>query len=107
VGFTKIQEEIGNINPIFKASHSWVSTFKKSHRIVSRKIMKFVTRRTIEDSTELQNIQLMIFLETVKPLIEQFGCENVFNFDQSGFQLEIHSGRSLSNEGIKKIECIV
>jgi len=34
------QEEIGNLNPIFKASHSWMSTFKKSHRI-TRKIMKF------------------------------------------------------------------
>ncbi|KAG5310829.1 GVQW3 protein, partial [Acromyrmex insinuator] len=80
--------------------------FKKSHRIVSRKITKFVTRRTIEDSIELQNIA-NDFLKTVKPLIEQFGSEIVFNSDQSGFQLEIHSGRSLCNEGVKKIECVV
>ncbi|KAG5317166.1 TCB1 transposase, partial [Pseudoatta argentina] len=47
------------------------------------------------------------FLKTVKPLIEQFGSENVFNSDQSGFQLEIHSGRLLSNKGVKKVECVV
>ncbi|KYM76487.1 hypothetical protein ALC53_13096 [Atta colombica] len=44
------------------------------------------------------------FLKTVKPLIEQFGFENVFNSDQSGFQLKIHSGRLLSNQEIKKVE---
>jgi len=43
----------------------------------------------------------------VKPLIEQFGSENIFNSDQNDFQLEIHSGRSLSNEGVKKVECAV
>ena len=43
----------------------------------------------------------------MKPLIEQFGSENVFNSYQSGFQLKIHSGRSLSNQGIKKVECVV
>ncbi|KYQ56129.1 hypothetical protein ALC60_04952, partial [Trachymyrmex zeteki] len=83
-----------------------VSSFKKSHRIVSRKITKFATRRTIEDSVQLQNTA-NDFLKTMKPLIEQFGSENVFNFDQSGFQLEIHSGRSLSNQGVKKLECVV
>jgi len=65
--------------------------------------MKFVIRRTIEDSVELQNTA-NDFLKTMKLLIEQFGSKN-FNSDQTGFQLEIHSGRSLSNEGIKKIEC--
>ena len=90
------QEEIGNLNPIFKASHSWVSTFKKFHRIVSKKITKFVTRRIIEDSVNLQNTADN-FLSTMKSLIEQFGSKNVFNFDHSSFQLEIHSGRSLSN----------
>lgn len=100
------QEEIGNLNPIFKASHSWIARFKKSHRIVSRKVTKFVTRRTLEDSVDLQQ-SADNFLETVKPLIEQFGSENIYNSDQSGFQLEIHSGRSLSNQGEKKIERVV
>ncbi|KYN42432.1 hypothetical protein ALC56_03143 [Trachymyrmex septentrionalis] len=49
-------------------------------RIVSRKITKFVTRRTIENSVNLQNT------------VDDF--------------LKIHSGRSLSNQGIKKVECV-
>lgn len=100
------QEEIGNLNPIFKASHSWIARFKKSYRIISRKVTKFVTRRTLEDSADLQQ-SANDFLGRVKPFIEQFGSENVYNSDQSGFQLEIHSGRSLSNQGEKKIERVV
>jgi len=100
------QEEIGNLNPIFQASYSWVSRFKKTHRIVSRKVTNFVTRRTLEDSVDLQKTT-DDFLNTVKPLIEQFGSENVYNSDQSGFQLEIHSGRSLSHQGIRKVQRVV
>ena len=75
-------------------------------RIVSRKITKFVIRRTIENSVELQNTA-NDFLKTVKLFIEQFKSENVFNSDQNGFQLEIHSERSLSDEEVKKVECVV
>jgi len=46
-------------------------------------------------------------LKTVKLFIEQFGSKNVFNSDQSGFQLEIHSRKSLSNQEIKKVKCVV
>jgi len=70
------QQEIRNLNPIFKASHNWVSRFKKTHRIVSRKVTNFVTRRTLEDSVNLQKTT-DDFLDTVKPLIEQFGSENI------------------------------
>jgi len=48
------QEEIGNLNAIFKATHSWVSRFKKTHPIVSRKITNFVTRKILEDFINLQ-----------------------------------------------------
>jgi len=47
------------------------------------------------------------FLNIVKLFIEQFGSKNIYNLDQSGFQLEIHSGRSLSNQGIKKVQLVV
>jgi len=55
----------------------------------------------MEDSVNLQKTT-DDFLNTVKLLIEQFGSENFYNSDQSGFQLEIHSGRLLSNKGEKK-----
>jgi len=44
--------------------------------------MKFVIKKTIEDSVNLQNTA-DDFLKTVKPFIKQFGSENVFNSDQS------------------------
>ncbi|XP_071641522.1 uncharacterized protein [Temnothorax longispinosus] len=100
------QKEIENLNPIFKASPSWIARFKKSHRIVSRKVTKFVTRKTLEDFVDLQKTA-NDFLETVKPLIEQFGSENIYNSDQSGFQLEIYSGRSLDNQEVKTVERVV
>jgi len=59
----------------------------------------------LEDSVNLQKTT-NDFLNTVKPLIEQFGSENIYS-DQSGFQLEIHSGRSLFNQGIKKVQRVV
>ena len=47
------------------------------------------------------------FIGEVKPLIEQYGIENVYNTDQSGFQLALHSERTLAVEGKKKVECVV
>jgi len=34
------------------------------------------------------------------------GIENVFNSDQSGFNLEMHTGRTLSFKGQQKIETL-
>ncbi|XP_067208309.1 uncharacterized protein [Linepithema humile] len=100
------QREIGDLDPVFQASPSWLLRFKKSHRIVSRKITKFITRKTLEDSHNIQR-EAENFVTVVKPLIERFGLENVYNTDQSGFQLEIHSGRSLSDQGMKTIDRVV
>lgn len=43
----------------------------------------------------------------VKPFIQTFGENNVFNADESGFQLEIHSGRTLALQSTKTIETVV
>jgi len=56
----------------------------------------------MEDTVDLQKTTDNFL--TVKPLIEQFGYENVFNSYQSDFQLEIHFRRSLSYQEVKKIE---
>lgn len=100
------QKEIGHEDVRFKASHTWLWRFKKQHRIVSRKVNKFVTRKTVQEEAILQENGEK-FVHDVKLLIEKYGSENVYNSDQSGFQLEIHSGRTLATEGTKKIECIV
>lgn len=100
------KKEIGHEDIRFKASRDWLWKFKKSHRIVSRKINKFVTRKTIEDEQVLR-INAENFVNEIKPYIQKYGVENIYNSDQSGFQLEIHSGRTLTIEGTKQVECVV
>ncbi|EFN83334.1 hypothetical protein EAI_05204, partial [Harpegnathos saltator] len=91
----------------FKAekSEKWIFNFKQKHHIVSRKINKFITQRTLTDISKLK-IEANKFVEKVKIEISLVGEENVFNSDQSGFNLEMHTGRTLSFKGHEKIETI-
>ena len=82
----------------FKASDWWVWKFKRTHRITSRKVNEFITRKTLEDREKLK-VNAENFVNEVKPYITQYERENVYNLDQSGFQLEMHSGRTLAIEG--------
>jgi len=99
------QKQIGSIDVRFRASNNWINRFKKSHRIVSRKINKFVTRKALENVEELEKLANE-FVREVKQHAAEIGMENVYNSDQSGFQLEMHSGRTLAAEGEKKIQCV-
>lgn len=90
----------------FKASKHWLSKFKIAHRIVSRKINKFVSRKTFESSAKLETLALT-FITNVKKAIQEIGIHNTYNTDQSGFQLEMHSGRTLAVEGESQIQCLV
>lgn len=47
------------------------------------------------------------FIGNVKYYIDRYGVENIYNSDQSGFQLELHSGRTLTHKGEKKVESVV
>lgn len=90
---------------LFNASHKWVYEFKRRHGIVSRKINKFVTRKSIIDKTKLDK-EACEFVKKIKEDILFVGEENVFNSDQSGFNLEMHTGRSLSFKGQKQVEAL-
>lgn len=90
----------------FIASAKWVKNFKKAHRIVSRKVNKFISRRTFEEADELKE-NADKFVNDVKNVIPSYGFHNVYNTDQSGFQLEMHSGRTLAEAGIRKVQCVV
>ena len=90
----------------FKASDFWLRKFKKAHRIVSRKINKFITKETLEDK-ETVNQEVSKFVADIKLLISEVGTENTYNADQSGFQLELHTGRTLAEERTKTVECVV
>lgn len=99
----RAQQEISV--PGFTASKQWVNRFKKAHSIVSRKITKFITKKILQSKEHLE-AKSNRFVENVKYYITRYGFENIYNSDQSGFQIELHSGRFLAIEGTKKIECI-
>jgi hypothetical protein len=100
----KAQQEINC--PGFTASLRWVHRFKIAHRIVSRKVTKFITKRTLQSKDNLE-AEGNRFIENVKYYITRYGVENVYNSNQSGFQLELHAGRSLAVQGTKKVERVV
>jgi len=89
----------------FKASATWILNFKRKYRIVSRKITKFVSRSAQRDKEQLQ-IACQEFIATVKSNINLFELENIYNADESGFNLELHSGRTLTTQGVKTVESI-
>lgn len=100
------KKELGFDDVRFKASDTWLYKFKTVHRIVSRKINKFVTKKTIEMKESI-NEECGKFITEVRPYIREFGAENTYNADQSGFQLEIHTGRTLTEKGKETVECVV
>lgn len=90
----------------FKASDHWVLNFKRAHRIVSRKVTKFVSRKTFEEVAKLRG-DANKFVDDITKLLPAYGLQNTYNSDQSGFQLEMHSGRTLATAGMRKVECVV
>lgn len=90
----------------FKASSNWILEFKRRHNIVSRKITKYVTRVSIDDEPSLQQ-QCQHFIDEVKSELSIKKESNVYNSDQSGFNLEMHTGRTLTERGSKKVENVV
>ena len=78
----KAQQEINC--PGFTASSGFVHRFKIAHRIVSRKVTKFTTKKTLQSKDNLEAAG-NTFIENVKYYITRYGFENIYNLDQSGF----------------------
>lgn len=90
----------------FQASKKWLYNFKQAHNIVSRKICKFVARSFSENVIDVENIARN-FVSQVCLHIPNCGVENIYNADECGFNLEIHSGRTLAVKGVKLVEANV
>ena len=61
---------------------------------------------TIENKGHV-NEECEKFVAHVRSYIIEYGAENTYNADESGFQLEIHSGCTLTEKGKKIVECVV
>ena len=60
---------------LFKASRKWIYYFEKAHRIVSRKVTKFLTHKTIED--EVLKTKATEFVNQINLLVAKYGPENL------------------------------
>jgi len=101
----KARENVQLPSKLFKASSKWIHNFKVSHGIVSRKINKFVTTAQLSNASELSQTASK-FVEDIRRDIQTLGTSNVYNSDQSRFNLETHAGRTLSIIGTVKVECL-
>ena len=90
----------------FRACESWIYRFKKHHRIKIRKITRYMTYRQFVclDSIAQEGLE---YVERVNSLLPQFDSDQVYNFDQSGFQREIHRQVTLAICGTKGIDAVV
>jgi len=92
----------------FRASDTWIFRFKKDYGITSRKITKFVNARSVMNQVDIENAA-MCFVHDCREEFEVggFARNEIFNSDQSGFQKELHAGRSLDVVGSKRVLCKV
>ena len=93
------REEI-NPNLVFKASRTWANNFKIKYRIVSRRITHKVGKDFWRARQDLEG-KASNFVALVKQTIEEKGYspQEVLNMDQSRFDKELHSQRSLADKG--------
>lgn len=85
----------------FQASKSFVTEFKKRYKLVSRKITKITTSKALHDAEGIQE-RAANFVNSVKEEIrneENLSFERIVNADQSGIQLEMSFGRTISKKG--------
>lgn len=90
----------------FQASSTWLSRFKKSYRIGSRKITKFISRKLVEEIPLITNATEK-FVANVKTKLAVIPASAVYNADQSGFEKELYAKRTLSFRGEKQTESVV
>lgn len=101
---TQLNKKIGLEN--FLGPRSWSRRFQNAHRFVSRKVPKFVTDAYAQSIVDIESAATK-FVDVVISLVETDGPSSLYNTDQSGFQLAIHSGRTLADKGEKKVLAMV
>ncbi len=82
----------------FTASHHWLLNFKKRNGISSRKVTKFISRREVIDKSIIKKTA-NDFVTEVSKHVPKYKLDSILNTDQSGFNYEMVSNRTLSYEG--------
>ena len=92
----------------FSASSFWIWKFKINNSfrsITSRKITKWITKKQLDQEENIHET-VELFAASFLQYFEQKGYQKcqVFNSYQSGFNLEVHCGRTLEFKGVKTVQ---
>lgn len=92
----------------FKASRNWLKNWQKKYAVVSRKITKVVSKKnaTPQAAEQVQQ-ELEQFRYNFKEAVEGRDKSTIFNSDQSGFNPEMLSGRTLEVRGTHKVISVI
>lgn len=87
----------------FTASDSWVNTFKKENRMRSLKITRFITRKTNVNKLKIEE-ESKQFIQKIKSILPMYSADYVFNGDQSGFNKEVMTPRTIEIRGTRLVQ---
>src|SRR6185437_6353552 len=90
----------------FTASSYWIFKFKRQHRISSRKVTTRCTRRQLGTAEAIAQ-SAITFRAKVLEEAPKYQNNHIFNNDQSGFNYEMASTRTLSNTGEKDTVLVI
>jgi hypothetical protein len=92
--------------PLFSASFSWSFRFKHKHRIVGRKVTRFIGHRARLERGE-DEAAINKFRAKMRPIFVNSSLAQILNADQAGINLEMVEGRTLEMKGAKAVEAQV
>lgn len=90
----------------FKASVAWVQRFKKFYHICSRRVTNVVSKARLRNEEAIESSAIEFLVEVVDKQNE-YEEDCIYNADQSGFQREVLSNRTLETRGSKIVEATV
>lgn len=86
----------------FDASPTWVTVFKRKHKIRQRKITKYISQRDV--ATLEETVQAAQKFQTqVRRIIPKFNLDLVINTNQTGCNYQTTYNRSLEFKGAKTV----
>jgi len=97
-----LEKSSRDLNFDFAASKKSIWKFKSANRICSRKITKFLTSRYKQESEHIA-ATAQLFVDSALIAFSDYSPNQIFNTDQSGFNYEIYSGRTLPQKGQKEV----
>lgn len=84
---------------MFKASDTWIKSFKRKNNIGNRRVTRFITFNHERKQVEIENSACEFQKDFAEQIMPNFRPEQIMNTDQIGFQYEMHRDRTLSDIG--------